>query len=118
VASVDTGHEGLNQDLVSEKFFDAAKFPTATYKGKFSKFADGKPTEVSGDLTLHGVTKPVTLQIRSFKCMVHPMAKKEFCGADVTATFNRDDFGIAMGKTMGFKMDIKLDIQVETEPVG
>ncbi len=61
---------------------DVAKFPTATYKGKLAKFKDGAPTEVQGDLTLHGVTKPVTLTIRSFKCMPHPMKKKEFCGAD------------------------------------
>lgn len=117
-ASVDTGQEDLNKDLKSANFFDVAKFPTATYQGKFTKFADGKPTEVSGELTLHGVTKPVTLQIRSFKCMIHPMAKKEFCGADVTTTFNREEFGIAVGKSFGFNMDVKLDIQVETEPVG
>jgi polyisoprenoid-binding protein YceI len=117
-ASVDTGLDDLNKHLTSPDFFDVAKFPTATYKGKLTKFADGKPTEVSGDLTLHGVTKPVTLTIRSFKCMVHPMKKKEFCGADVTTTIDRESFGIAWGKNFGFKMDVKLDIQVETEPVG
>ena len=68
---------------------------------------------MQGDLTLHGVTKPVTLTIRSFKCMTHPMKKKEFCGADASATINREDFGMAWGKTFGFKMDVKLAIQVE-----
>jgi polyisoprenoid-binding protein YceI len=117
-ASVDTGNDDLNKDLKSKEFFDVTKFPTVKYKGKFTKFADGKPTEVTGELTLHGVTKPVTLTIRSFKCMPHPMNKKEFCGADVTTTINREDFGVSVGKNLGFKMDVKLDIQVETEPVG
>jgi polyisoprenoid-binding protein YceI len=117
-ASIDTGQEDLDKHLKSAEFFDVAKFPTAAYTGKFGKFADGKPTEVIGQLTLHGVTKPVTLTIRSFKCMTHPMKKKEFCGADATTTINREDFGIAWGKSFGFKMDVKLDIQVETEPVS
>jgi polyisoprenoid-binding protein YceI len=117
-SSVDTGQDDLNKHLTSAEFFDVAKFPTATYKGKFTKFVDGKPTEVAGELTLHGVTKPVTLTIRSFKCMAHPMKKKEFCGADATTTIDREAFGIAWGKNFGFKMDVKLDIQVETEPVG
>jgi len=117
-ASVDTGQEDLNKHLKGEDFFDVAKFPTATYKGKLTKFVDGKPTEATGDLTLHGVTKPVTLTIRTAKCMPHPMKKKEFCGADVTTTINREDFGIGWGKNFGFKMDVKLDIQVETEVIG
>jgi polyisoprenoid-binding protein YceI len=117
-ASVDVGQDELNKHLKSADFLDVAKFPTATYKGRFTKFADGNPTEVSGELTLHGVTKPVTLTIRSFKCMPHPMNKKEFCGADATTTIDREDFGIAFGKNFGFKMNVKLDIQVETEPVG
>jgi polyisoprenoid-binding protein YceI len=116
--SVDTGQDDLNKHLKSAEFLDVAKYPTATYKGKFTKFADGKPTEVTGELSLHGVTKPVTLTIRSFKCMPHPMKKKEFCGADVTTTIDREEFGIAWGKNFGFKMDVKLAIQVETEPVG
>jgi polyisoprenoid-binding protein YceI len=118
MASVDTGQDDLNTHLKSAEFFDVAKFPTATYRGKFTKFANGKPTEVAGELSMHGVTKPVTLTIRSFKCMAHPMKKKEFCGADVTTTIDREAFGIAWGKNFGFKMDVKLDIQVETEPVG
>jgi len=112
-ASIDVGQEDLNKHLKTAEFFDVEKFPTATYKGKLVNFKDGAPTEVQGDLTLHGVTKPVTLAIKSFKCMPHPMKKTEFCGADVSATINREDFGIAWGKTLGFKMDTKLAIQIE-----
>jgi polyisoprenoid-binding protein YceI len=118
--SIDAGHEKLNTHLKGSDagMFDVAKFPTVTYKGKLAKFKDGAPTEVQGELTLHGVTKPVTLTIRSFKCMQHPMQKKEFCGADAVGTFNRDDFGINYGKAFGFKMDVKLAIQIEGFKAG
>jgi len=112
-ASIDVGQEKLQEHLKSAEFFDVATYPTATYKGKLAKFKGDVPTEVQGELTLHGVTKPVTLTIRSFKCMSHPMRKKEFCGADASGTINREDFGIAWGKNFGFKMDTKLAIQVE-----
>ena len=112
-ASIDVGLEKLETHLKSADFFDVEKFPTATYKGKLAKFKNGAPTEVQGDLTLHGVTKPVTLTIRSFKCMPHPMKKKEFCGADAAATINRKDFGIGWGENFGFKMETKLEIQIE-----
>jgi len=112
-ASIDMGLEKLETHLKSPDFFDVAKFPTATYKGKFSKFEGDMPTEVQGDLTLHGVTKPVTLKLNSFKCMAHPMKKKEFCGADASATINRKDFGMGWGESFGFRMETKLLIQVE-----
>jgi polyisoprenoid-binding protein YceI len=97
----------------SAEIFDVAKFPTATYKGTLAKFKDGAPTEVEGQLTLHGVTKPVKLTINQFKCMVNPMSKKEVCGADAAATFNRSDFGVNFGEKFGFKQEVKLQIQVE-----
>jgi polyisoprenoid-binding protein YceI len=112
-ASIDVGLAKLEDHLKSPEFFDVAKFPTATYKGKLASFKDGAPTEVQGELTLHGVTKPVTLKINSFKCMAHPMKKKEFCGADASGAINREDFGIVWGKNFGFKMDTKLAIQIE-----
>jgi polyisoprenoid-binding protein YceI len=114
-SSIDSGNEKLNEHLRSPDFFDVAKFPKATYKGKLGKFKDGAPTEAQGELTMHGVTKPVTLTIKSFKCMTHPMKKKEFCGADVAATINREDFGMTYGKAFGFSMDVKLAIQVEAD---
>ncbi|MFY9329673.1 MAG: YceI family protein [Georgfuchsia sp.] len=111
--SIDFGMPKLNEHAKSEDMFDVAKYPTATYKGKFTKFVGGKPTVITGDLTLHGVTKPVTLQINQFLCKQHPMLKKEVCGADALATFNRKDFGIAYGEGYGFKMDVTLRIQAE-----
>ena len=113
IDSIDYGFDLMNTKAKSEELFDAAKYPTATYKGKLAGFKKGAPTKVVGDLTLHGVTKPVQLNILSFKCMPHPMVKREVCGADAIATFRRDDFGMAAGKDWGFKMDVTLRIQVE-----
>lgn len=117
-ASIDFGHAKLNEHAKSAEMFDVQKFPTATYKGTLTKFKDGAPTEVEGELTLHGVTKPVKLTITQFKCMVNPMNKKETCGADASATFNRSDFGVNFGDKYGFKQEVKLQIQVEGVRAG
>jgi polyisoprenoid-binding protein YceI len=117
-ASIDFGNPKLNDHAKSAELFDVAKFPTATYKGTLAKFKDGAPTEVEGQLTLHGVTKPVKLTINQFKCMVNPMSKKEVCGADASATFNRNDFGVNFGEKYGFKQEVKLQIQVEGVRAG
>jgi polyisoprenoid-binding protein YceI len=111
--TIDFGHAKLNEHVKSAEMFDVEKFPTATYKGTLAKFKDGAPTEVDGQLTLHGVTKPVKLTINQFKCMVNPMSKKEVCGADASATINRSDFGVSYGDKYGFKQEVKLLIQVE-----
>ena len=113
MASINFGHEKMNTHASSPDMFDVAKFPTATFKGKLAKFSGDSPAEVQGDLTLHGVTKPVTLKLNSFLCKPNPMTKKEICGADAQATINREDFGVAYGKQLGFKMDTKLLISVE-----
>ena len=111
--TIDFGINELNAHAQTPDLFDTAKYPTATYTGKLAKFQNGAPTEVDGTLTLHGVSKPVTLKINSFTCKDHPMKKKEFCGADASATINRDDFGVDFGKQMNFKMGVTLRIQIE-----
>ncbi|CAG2141903.1 YceI family protein [Cupriavidus plantarum] len=112
-ASVDLGNAKLNEHVKGPEMFDVQAFPDATYKGKFTKFKGDVPTEIDGVLTLRGVSKPVKLEIRQFKCMEHPMLKREVCGADASGTFNRADFGVDYGAKYGFKQDIKLAIQVE-----
>lgn len=112
--TIDFGHQGLNDHAQTPDLFDTAKFPTATYTGKLVNFQNGMPTAVEGNLTLHGVTKPVTLKINKFICKEHPMQKgKEVCGADASAEINREDFGVAFGKQMGFGMGVTLRISVE-----
>jgi polyisoprenoid-binding protein YceI len=117
-ASIDFGMPKLNEHAKSPEIFDVAKFPTATYKGTLTKFKDGVPTEVEGQFTLHGVTKPLTLTINQFKCMISPMTKKEVCGADASATFNRSDYGVSFGDKYGFKQEVKLQIQIEAGRAG
>jgi polyisoprenoid-binding protein YceI len=116
MTSVDFGMAKMDEHAKSPDIFDTAKYPTATYTGKFSKFNGATPTEAQGTLTMHGVTKPVTLMINSFMCKPNPMTKKEVCGADASTTFNRSDFGVSYGDAYGFKMGVKLQIQVEGSP--
>ena len=111
--TIDFGHQGLNDHAQTPDIFDTAKFPTATYSGKLGGFRNGAPTTVEGNLTMHGVTKPVTLTINKFSCKEHPMQRREVCGADASATLNRADFGVVFGQQMGFGMDVTLRISIE-----
>lgn len=113
MSSIDFGHDKMNEHAQSNEIFDVAKYPTATYTGTLADFKDGKPTKVKGSLTLHGVTKPVDLEIKQFLCKEHPMAKKEACGADAYAVINRSDFGVSYGAAYGFKQEVTLRISVE-----
>ena len=125
VDSINFGHPPLTQMVLRDAipaplcktqcaFFDAAKYPTATYDGKLADFIDGAPTRVVGKLTLHGVTRPLDLKIEHFKCMPDMLVKpRERCGAEASATFDRADFGIDAGKSFGMDMKVSLQIQVE-----
>jgi polyisoprenoid-binding protein YceI len=111
--SVNFGLEAMDKHARSAEIFDVAKFPTATYKGKVSKWNGDAPAEVDGELTLHGVTKPVKLTLNSFLCKPNPMTRKETCGADAVGTLNRADFGVNVGQNFGFKMEVKVLITIE-----
>ena len=117
-SSVDFGNPKLNEHVKSPEMLDVDKYPTATYKGTLANFKDGAPTAVQGEFTLHGVTHPLTLTVKSFKCMINPMSKKEVCGADASGTFKRSDYGVSYGEKYGFNQDVKLAIQVEASPVA
>ena len=111
--SIETGNEQLDTRVRSAEFFDVSKYPTATFKGSALRFDGDTPVEVSGDLTFHGVTKPLTLKIDSFKCFINPLIKREVCGADASAQFDRADYGVSWGTNYGFKTLTRLQIQVE-----
>lgn len=110
-ASLDFGHEKMNEHARNEDFFNVAAFPEITYTGTI-KFDDGEPDEVDGQLTLLGVTRPLELDIESFKCIEHPFLKREVCGADAEAEFDRADFGMDKYAEGGLGK-VKLRIQVE-----
>lgn len=113
IDSVDFGLDLMNAEARKPTLFDAEHFPKAIYRGRFARFEGGRPTSVQGTLTMHGVTRPVDLRITRFKCMPHPLSKREWCGADAEATIDRSQFGIDAGKDFGFDMSVALRIQVE-----
>jgi polyisoprenoid-binding protein YceI len=103
-ASIDTGDRERgarprtrDEHLRSADFFNVAEFPQMTYKSTAVKFNGAAPAEIDGQLTLLGVSKPVTLKIERWVCKDHPMRKKPMCGGDATATIKRTDFGMKYG---------------------
>ena len=90
--SVDTGSKLFDQHIQGEDFLDTAKFPTITYKSTKFNFKGDVPATIDGNLTIKGVTKPVTLTVTHFQCQDHPMMKKLACGANATAKIKRTEF--------------------------
>lgn len=110
--SVDTGYPVFNGHLQGEDFFNAEKYPSIAFKSHKAKFDGDKPVSVDGDLTIKGITKPVTLTVTSFQCMPHPIVKKDACGANATTVVKRSDFN--MGKYAPYVSDeVTLSIPVE-----
>ncbi|MCH2240494.1 MAG: YceI family protein [Aquabacterium sp.] len=109
--AINTGTPAFDKHL-KEGFFNAAQYPTATFVGDKFSFSGDKVTEVAGQLTLHGVTKPVTLKANGFNCYENPMLKREVCGGDFETTIQRSAFGIT--ELQGAVPDeVRLVIQVE-----
>lgn len=111
-ASVSTGFAKRDDHLKSPDFFNAAEFPSITYKSTAMRFKGDIPSSVDGNLTLSGVTKPVTLTIDAFNCGTHPMNKKEVCGAAASTQIKRSDFGVKYGLP-GVGDDVKLVFEIE-----
>jgi len=110
--SVSTGSATFNEHIQSEDFLDTAKYPTATFKSTKVVFEGDKPVSIDGNLTLKGVTRPVTLKVTSFHAMPHPMAKKDAIGANATTKVKRTDFN--MGKNVPYVGDeVTIDIALE-----
>jgi polyisoprenoid-binding protein YceI len=110
--SVDSGYATFNNHLQGEDFFDTAKFPTITFKSTAVKFDGDKVASVEGNLTIKGITKPVTLTVTSFLCMPHPMLKKDACGVTATTKVKRTEFN--MGKYAPYVSDeVTLTLPVE-----
>ena len=111
--SVDFGHAQLNEHLRGDQWLDTARFPKILYEANGVKFNGDAPAEIDGTLTLHGVSKPLSLKINSFKCIEHPLFHREVCGADASGQINRADFGMDSGVQLTGSPVVKLEIQVE-----
>ena len=110
--SVNTGSTTFNEHIQGEDFLDTAKYPTATFKSTKVTFEGDKPAKIEGNLTLKGITKPVTLTVTSFHAMPHPMLKKDAIGANATTKVKRTDFN--MGKNAPYVGDeVTIDIALE-----
>ena len=110
--SVSTGSETFNEHIQGEDFLDTAKYPTATFKSTKVVFEGDKPTSIQGNLTLKGITKPVTLKVTGYQAMPHPMAKKDAIGGNATVTVKRSDFN--MGKYAPYVGDdVTIDVAIE-----
>lgn len=90
--SVNTGFEPFNGHIQGADFLDTAQFPTASFKSTEVVFEGDKPVSIQGDLTIKGITKPVTLTVTSFFNGPHPMVKKDAIGANATTVISRSEF--------------------------
>jgi polyisoprenoid-binding protein YceI len=114
-ASVSTGFAKRDDHLRSPDFFNAAEYPAITYKSTAMNFKGDVPASVEGNLTMSGVTKPVTLTIDAFNCGADPMdplKKKQKCGAAASAQIKRSDFGIKYALPV-VGDDVKLVFEIE-----
>lgn len=92
VSGIDTHVPALTSEFRGEKYFDVAKYPTATFRSTKVVAAGNNTFDITGDLTLKGITKPVTLHATLNKLGEQPMIKKQAVGFDATGTLNRSDF--------------------------
>jgi polyisoprenoid-binding protein YceI len=110
--SVSTGFADFNDHIQGEDFLDTAKFPQATFKSTKVIFEGDKPQFIEGQLTIKGVTKPVTLTVTSFQAMPHPMMKKPALGANAFTVIKRSEFNA--GKYAPYVGDeVRIDIAIE-----
>ena len=111
-ASVNTGMGKLDQHLRGEEFLNVAKFPKMTFKADNWVFEGDAPKKVNGEITIVGVTKPVSFDVGLFHCGVNPMLLRTVCGADLSAHIKRSDFGIKYGLP-AVADDVLLRVNVE-----
>jgi polyisoprenoid-binding protein YceI len=110
--SVDTGFATFDEHIQGPDFFDTAKFPTANFKSTKVTFDGDKPSKIDGNLTIKGVTRPVTLTVTSFQSMPHPMLKKDAVGANAYTMVKRSEFNAgAYAPHVG--NDVRIDIALE-----
>ena len=112
VTSVTSGSPPRETMLKGEDYFNAAQYPTITFKSTSLKFDGDNVVGAEGELTMRGVTKPVMLSVADFKCAIHPATKKPACGAEVTASVKRSEFG--MTKNLASTADeVRIAIAIE-----
>ena len=114
VSSVSTTNGKLTEELVSKQFFDADQFPTIRFKSTRVVPTGPRKADVTGDLTLHGVTRPVTLHVTFNAAGVAPMVNRYTAGFDAEGMLRRSDFGVNYGiPIVGDEVKIKVSAAFE-----
>jgi polyisoprenoid-binding protein YceI len=111
-ASVTSGSPSRETLLRGEDYFNVAQFPNITFKSDNLKFNGDTVVGAEGELTMRGVTKPVVLSVADFKCAIHPATKRPACGAEVTASVKRSEFGM-MKNQASTGDDVSIAIAIE-----
>lgn len=111
-ASIGTGDPEFDKVLRAPPFFDTDRHPRITFRSTTMRFEKNVPVSVTGDFTLLGVTRPVTFTVANVKCGDHPISKKPLCGAEVTTTIKRSEFGMK-ASLPSIGDDVRLNIQFE-----
>jgi polyisoprenoid-binding protein YceI len=111
--SVRTIDPRLDTNVKSENFFNVAQYPTMTFKSSNLVFDGDRVVGAEGDLTMVGVTKPVSLKVANFVCGEHPSNKKPMCGAEATATIKRSEWGMKYGAPKAVSDDVRLILPIE-----
>ncbi len=114
--SVETGSTKFNEHIQGEDFLDTARFPTATFKSTGVRFEGDRPAAIDGNLTIKGVTRPVTLKVTGYQAIPHPMLKKDALGANATTTIKRSDFNAGKyAPNVGDEVTINIAIEAVKE---
>ncbi len=121
VNSLNTGNKAFDNVLKSDDFFEADKYPLISFESTKWYFADantdgmgvGEVVKVDGNLTMHGITHPVTLNATKFNCYFSFIAKSQVCGGDFTTTIDRRKWDISKYTLLGITETVKLNIQIE-----
>jgi len=113
-ASIDTGMDKRDEHLRSPDFLNVVENPTITFKSTGATWNGDKISTVTGNLTILGVSKPVTLKIIAVNCGEHPFNKKQVCGFDAEGSIKRSDYGVNYGIP---NIGEVLDLQIEVEAV-
>lgn len=112
--SINTGVAPFDAHLRRDDYFDVERFPEAKFVSTELRHDGDRLTEVLGNLTMRGITKPIALKARRFSCYDNPFLKREVCGGDFEATVVRSQYGMVHGLPVIVPDDaIKLQIQVE-----